>query len=90
MREEIKDIPHIFYLFLHSKLFYKFGKVIKRKEVITYMFEWRIPKKIRPLILEEMILLGLVKRVDRNFVELEMPKFNEDDCNCYFEKLGIF
>lgn len=85
-----KEIPKILYLFLHSKLFYKFGRLTSKKEAISYMFEWRIPQKLRPLILEEMMILGLCIEIDKRDIEINKPEFTEEDYNKYYEELGLF
>lgn len=33
--------------------------------------------------------MGLLKRKG-DYIELVEPMFNEDDCNLYFEKLGLY
>lgn len=85
-----KKIPNILYLFLHSRIFYKFGEETNKKEATRYLFEWRIPSKLRPLILKEMIMLGLVEDLDRKTIKITRPEFNEEDCNHYYETLKIF
>ena len=83
-------IPKVLYLFLHSKIFHRFGYATNRKEVSSYMFEWRIPKKLRPLILREMIIMELIKKVDKMALEITKPKFNEEDLSKYYEMLGFY
>lgn len=86
-----KEIPCVFYLYLHSKIFEKTrGEDIKLNEVISYMFQWSIPKQIRYLILKEMERLELIKIRDKYVVELNKPKFNIEDVNKFYHKLGIF
>lgn len=87
---ENKDIPHVFYLYLHSKLFNAFkGEPHSVQDVKSYMFQWKIPRKLRPLVLKELELLGLLK-INRVKVEFERPKFNEKEYNKYYHKLGLF
>ena len=85
-----QKIPCIFYLYIHSKIFEKSGgNAIDMKEVKKYLFQWKIPRKLRPLIIREMEMLGLVER-KRHILRIERPIFNEDKCNEYYEELGIF
>ena len=86
-----KKIPCVFYLYLHSKIFEKSrGEDIKLNEVISYLFEWHIPKQIRYLIIKEMEILGLLKINNKYFIELNKPTFNIEEVNKYYGKLSIF
>ena len=83
-------IPCVFYLYLHSKIFQKQnGKPILYKSLINYLYEWRIPKKLRPLIIKELVILGLIKRA-RYTYEIEKPKIYEENINKYYDMLGMF
>lgn len=94
MEEYIKKeekIPCVFYLYLHSKIFEKSrGEDIKLNEVISYLFEWHIPKQIRYLIIKEMERLKLLKINERYIIELNRPDFNIEETNKYYFKMGIF
>jgi hypothetical protein len=86
-----KDIPHVFYLYLHSKIFEKSkGEDIKINEVISYMFQWSIPKQLRYLIIKEMEKLDLLKVTNKYMIELNKPQFNEEDIGKYYCELSIF
>ncbi len=86
-----EKIPYIFYLYLHSKLWEMTkGEVVSEKDLKTMLFQWKIPKTIRPLILKEMELLGLIKEEGRRLIKLNRPTFNEDKVNEYYELLNIF
>ena len=82
--------PEIWYLYVHSEIYRWKGKEMKESEFRSSFSEWRVPKKIVPLIIKEMELIGLIKREKRNQVILIEPLFNKDDCNFYYEKLKIF
>ena len=87
---EVK-IPYIFYLYLHSKLWEMIkGEIVSEKDLKKMLFQWKIPKNIRPLILKEMALLGLLKEEGRYFIKLKKPTFNEDKVNEYYTLLKIF
>ena len=80
----------IFYLYAHSKIWAWKGREMSEKEFRWSLGKaWNIPKKIQPLILKEMELLGLVKR-EGDMVRMTHPLFNEEDCNFYYQKLKIF
>lgn len=86
-----KEIPCIFYIYLHSKIFENLGlEVVNIREVKMYMSKWRIPNKIKPLMLRELEILGLIKIVDRANIKLNKPIFKIEDCSKYFVKLKIF
>ncbi len=86
-----EKIPYIFYLYLHSKLWEMTkGEIVSEKDLKTMLFQWKIPKTIRPLILKEMELLGLIKEEGRRLIKLNRPTFNEDEVNKYYELLNIF
>jgi hypothetical protein len=89
--EEEKKIPHVFYLYLHSKIFEKSrGEDIKINEVISYMFQWSIPKQLRYLIIKEMERLDLLKITNKYMIELSKPKFNEDEIGKYYCEMSLF
>lgn len=83
-------IPCIFYLYIHSKIYQKTrGNPIKLKEAKQYLFQWKIPEKIRPLIIREMELLELVEQKGGRLY-LNYPKIDIEDCNNYYEVLGFY
>jgi hypothetical protein len=94
MEEYIKKeqkIPCVFYLYLHSKIFEKSkGEDIKLNEVISYLFEWHIPKQIRYLIIKEMERLKLLKINERYLIELNKPQFNIEETSKYYSQMGLF
>ena len=84
-------IPCIFYLYIFEKIKQRSkGNIVDKKETLTYMYEWKIPKKMRPLILKELEMLGLVENVDCRHIKLNNSTFNEKEINKFYEKLGIF
>ena len=79
----------IFYFYIHSKMKDKYLlDVITIKELKSFLFEWRIPKVLRPIILKEMELAEMIKKVNRNCVELLDCKM--DNINKLYEQYGIF
>lgn len=88
---EDKKIPHLFYLHLHSRIWNNsLGNRISKKEATTYLYNWKIPKQLRHLIVRELEILGLVKRLDRRTLELSKPNFDINNLKKYEEELGIF
>lgn len=83
-------IPYIWYLDTHAKIYRWKGKEMTESDFRSSLFEWRVSKKVAPLIVKEMELIGLIKRKNRNKIILQEPLFNENDCNFYYKKLKIF
>jgi len=85
-----KDIPFVFYRYLHSKLYQKHeGRDVRKKELVSFLYRWRVPRKLRPLIIKEMEILGLIKK-KRLIFELELPTIYEENINEYYDCLGMF
>ena len=83
----------IFYLYLHSKLKKReinLAEEMSIYELFSRMFQWRIPNCLKPLIVKEMELLGLVRKIDNKTIELLPSKFDINDVRCYYKQLGIY
>jgi len=83
------EIPCVYYLYLHSKIFEKFKIAVSYKDIKKFLFEWRIPQKLRPLIIKELEILKLIKK-KKNTYELKKPQIYEENVNKYYEMLGMF
>ena len=89
MEEEKIAIPCLFYLYIHSKMFEKTkGRETSTKDLQTYLFQWKIPKQLRFLILKELEILKLLE-IKRYTTEIKVPHFNIDEYYKYHEALGI-
>jgi hypothetical protein len=88
-----EEIPKVFYFYLHSmikKRELNLAEEMSVKDFYSRMFQWRVPTCLKPLILKEMILLGLVKEIDSKKVELCPSCFNINDLRELYQKLGIY
>jgi len=86
-----EEIPCLLYLYIHSRIDdWAKREDLPIKELLMFMHEWRIPKKLRPLILKEFEMLGLVKRIDNRTLKIEQPLFDMKKVNDYYESLGLF
>jgi hypothetical protein len=89
-----KKIPCSFYYYLHftliSMLMCKNTKVIKIKEFENGMFQWRIPKALRAVITKELEMLNLVKRINKNELEICNSSYNPSDLRKFYEDVGLF
>ena len=89
--EEVNKIPCLFYLYLHSKIWDKAqGDLISERDLKKYLFQWKIPKKMKVLIIKELKILGLVEEEKQYWLKINRPKFSEEDLNEYYEKFGLF
>jgi len=90
MNQEVK-IPCIYYLYLHSKIWdMAQGRIISEKDLKKYLFQWKIPEKMRILIIKEMIILGLIEKEKKYYLKINRPEFDLEDLNDYYELLNIF
>ena len=89
--KEVNKIPCLFYYYLHSKIWeMASGSLISERDLKKYLFQWRIPEKMKILIIKELILLGLLEKEQRYILKINRPKFDEKDLNKYYELFGIF
>ena len=90
METETK-IPCIFYLYLHAKLYE--GLLTTEasiKDLKKSLFQWKIPRKLRPLIIKELEILKLIEINGGYIAKFNKPEFKEEDYNKYYQKLGLF
>lgn len=86
-----KEIPYIFYLYLHSKIWeMSKGRLISEKELKQLLFQWKIPNKLKVLIIKELIILGLLQKEKKYLIRINRPKFNIENINKYYQMLKIF
>ena len=80
----------IWYLWIHSKIWKWKGNEMPEKEFRSALGEgWNVAKKIQPLILKEFEILGMIKK-ENGMIRLTNPLFDEEDCNIYYERAGLF
>jgi len=89
--KEVKKIPHIYYLYLHSQIWeMSQGNLIQEKELKKYLFQWKIPEKMRILIIKELIMLGLLEKEKKYSLKIKRPTFDIENLNKYYQELHIF
>jgi hypothetical protein len=65
-------IPCVFYFYFHSKLKEKAKEgIISVGEAKSYLFQWRIPKNLRPVILKELVALNLLQRDGKTWFKIK-------------------
>ena len=89
-KEEV--IPCVFYFYIHYKLKEKFNveTVLSIKETTSFLFEWRIPKEIRPIIIRELELLNLIERVGKKYIKINNSKFDIDDMREFCKAVELY
>ena len=89
-KEEV--IPCVYYYYIHSKLKEKFSvaAVLSTKQVTDFLFEWRLPKEIRPIVLRELEMLGLLRRMNKKTVIIEDSSFALEDLRKFCKEVGMY
>ena len=86
-----EEIPCIFYFYLHYKLKEKYKDiVVSTKDAMSFLFEWRLPKEIRPIILRELEILDLVEKIGKKQIRLKNSCFKPEDIREYCQAVGVY
>lgn len=81
VKEEVNK-PGIFYLHIHKNLAeHSINFMIKQKDAISYLHQWRIPKHLRIAMLKELEGFGLIKKQPGKQRMLIISKPNKDLCD---------
>ena len=85
-------IPCIFYYYIHYKLKekYRVATVLSTKEVMKFLFEWRIPKELRPIIIKELEILQLIERVNKKTIKINDSSFTLSDLRKYCKAVNLY
>ena len=84
-------IPAIFYFYLHYKLREKFKDMpVSTKEVMSFLFEWRLPTNIRPVIIKELEVLGMIERINKKIIKMRSSDFTPEDVREFYEAVEIY
>jgi len=59
-------------------------------EVEWRMAQWRIPNKLKPLIIKVWEDMGIVKKIDRRTIEFIRTNFNVEDMGEIYTELNLF
>jgi len=87
--EETK-MPCTFYYYLHNILYEKYGeRETSIKTIKECLFQWRIPKAIRPIIIKELEMFGLAERINNRTIKLKKSYFDKDDISKLYSNVGI-
>ena len=87
-------IPCSFYYYLHfsliSMLLCKNTRIISVKEFEDGMFQWIIPKALRPVVTKELEMLNLIQRINKNEIEIKDSEYNPEDLRKFYESVGLY
>ena len=87
---EDNKVPYIFYIYIHYRLHEKFGeKEVSIKDAIRFLFEWRIIKPIRPIIIKELEMMGLVERINKRTIKINRSYFEPENIGEYYRNVGF-
>jgi len=86
-----KDLPCAFYYYIHCRLYEKHGsKEISMKKARDFLFEWRILKPLRPIIIKELEALGLVKRINKKRLIILKPDMKVEEISKYYGDFALY
>jgi hypothetical protein len=54
------------------------------------MFQWKIPKCLKPVIIKIWEQMGIIKKIDRFTLEFQKTKFNIENMGEIYEQLNLF
>jgi hypothetical protein len=78
------------YIYIHSKLKERsINNELPICEVKSFLFEWRVPKNLRIVIIKELEQLGLIEIQNRNNVKFNNSNIDLDNLSNIFETVGI-
>lgn len=81
-------IPCVFYFYFHSKLKEKAREgIISKGEAKSYLFQWRIPKNLRPVILKELLALGLLERDGKDYFKIKESNLDLENISGLFSMI---
>jgi len=84
----------LLYLSLHNQLIKKYGvnHIVSRKDFFCKLGKHgQIPKRLRPIVVKEMVEKKLIERVDRDNIKILPFEIDlEKDVHKLYELAGIF
>jgi len=86
-----KPIFYFWYFYIHSILEKKAREgFLKYKEAKKILFQWRIPKFSRELIIKELENLGLVKRINKGELRLNKSPIDINNHSEVYRLVGCY
>jgi hypothetical protein len=89
-----EEIPMVLYFYLQSKVgepaFEDNGDgTMSLAEARHRMFQWKIPKNLKPAIIKIWEDIGIITRIDRRNIQFKKTDFDIDDLREINKELGI-
>lgn len=79
-----------FYFYIHSKLRERAKcNLMSLEEARTFLFEWRLPKHGRIIVLRELELMGLIERINKNTIRLMPTDFPLNNVSRLYDMVGL-
>lgn len=85
-----KEVICTFYLHVHHKISERWNNVVSIKDAKSFLFQWRIPKELRPIIIKELELMGLLKKKGKHLYEIEPAPIDMDNIKDLCEHYDLF
>jgi hypothetical protein len=86
-----EEFRGLYYHYLHSKLKESNRNgIISIKEAKKFLFEWRLPSYLRVLILKELELLSLLKKVSRRTYDILPIQIDLTDYPELYKQAGLY
>ena len=89
-----EEIPCVLYLNIHKKLrevaMQRYSSpVMPITEIEWRMFMWKVPSTLRHIVVRELMMLGLIKKISQYEVEFLESKFDETDLRTIYKQIGF-
>lgn len=90
MKQQI-EFKGYWYFYIHSKLKERsINNQLNLNEAKSFLFEWRVPKWLRPVVLKEMENMELIKLENRNTIIFNKCDIDIDNISNIFNNVGLF
>ena len=89
-QSENKEFKGYWYLYIHSKLKERsINNYISLNEAKNFLFEWRVPKQLRIIIIKELEQLGLIEFEDKYTIRFNRCNIDLDNLTNLYEDVGL-
>jgi hypothetical protein len=86
----MKEFNGYWYIYIHSKLRERSSNnLLDLNEAKSFLFEWRVPKNLRSVIIKELEQLELIEFIDRSTIKLKPCKNSIEDLTKVYINVGI-
>ena len=86
----MKEFNGYWYIYIHSKLKERSNNnLLNLNEAKSILFEWRVPKNLRSVIIKELEQLELIEKIDKQTIKLKPCKHSIEDLTKIYIHVGI-